>query len=86
MHVSNKYIFYEPQIKLDEIQMFRTNNLKYLGIHLHDKLKFNEQADYIKSRLSQFRYRNKKYVLFMYLLSYYYYYIALHFGVVYLHF
>ena len=83
MHVSNKYIFYEPQIKLDEIQMFRTNNLKYLGFHLYDKLKFNEHADYIKSRLSQFRGIATKNMYYSCIYSVIIIkYIVLHFGVV----
>ena len=63
MLLTNKCVAHEPSILLGGEPIPRTGNFKYLGIML-DKLKFNTQIEYVKSRLSQFcgiTYRLKRY-------------------------
>ena len=64
MLLTNICVAHEPSILLGGEPIARTGNFKYLGIMLDDKLKFNTQIDYVKSRLSQFcgiTYRLKRY-------------------------
>ena len=52
--LTNKCVAHEPSILLGGEPIARTGNFKYLRIMLGDKLKFNTQIEYVKSRLSQF--------------------------------
>ena len=64
MLLTNKCVAHEPSILLGGEPITGTGNFKYLGIMLDDKLKFNTQIEYVKSRLSQFcgiSYRLKRY-------------------------
>ena len=54
MLLTNKCVAHEPSILLGGEPIGRTGNFKYLGIMFDEKLKFNTQIEYVKSRLSQF--------------------------------
>ena len=64
MLLTNKCVDHELSILLEEGPIARPGNFKYLEIMLDNKLKFNTQLEYVKSRLSQFcgiTYRLKRY-------------------------
>ena len=64
MLFTNKHVLNEPVIRLGNDVLQRTYSFKYLGVHIDEKLKFNNQVSYIKSRLSQLcgiTYRLKRY-------------------------
>ena len=51
--LTTKIVNSDPIIKLENVNISRVNNLKYLGVQLDDNLKFHDHIEYLCGKMYQ---------------------------------